>query len=251
MGVREILERTPVFSPVEAEVLGRLVQTAFLQNFSRGQYLWRAGDRPHGMTVVANGLVKVARPTPRGRLALCALFGAPGTVGDLALINEGRYPAHAVAATQSVGVIILPRGPILEALKQSRHFALSLARNLEEKVSVLHEKIDVLSAGSVEVRLATILLKLYARYGDDFDDGTLRVGVSLSRQDLADLVATSFETVIRVMTRWERDGVVVTDSEGFTIQRPSVLRVISGCETVPTNHAELAFASSACASCFK
>lgn len=251
MGVREILERTPIFSPVEHDVLDRLVETAFLQTYTRGQYLWHAGDQPRGMTVMANGLVKVARPTPRGRLALCALFGAPGTVGDLALINNGLYPAHAVAATQSVGVIVLPRAPIFEALQQSRHFALSLARNLEGKVSVLHEKIDVLSAGSVEVRLATILLKLYARYGDDFDDGTLRVGVSLSRQDLADLVATSFETVIRVMTRWERDGVVVTDSEGFTIQRPSVLRAISGVETNTTNLAEITFHSGGCATSLK
>lgn len=246
MGVREILKRTPVFAPVEHDVFDRLVQAAFIRTYTRGQHLWQAGDQALGMTVVANGLVKVARPTPRGRLALCALFGAPGTVGDLALINDVPYPAHALAATQNVGIIVIPRGPIFEALKESRHFALSLAQNLEGKVSALHEKIDVLSAGSVEVRLATLLLKLYVRYGDEFDDGTLRVGVSLSRQDLADLVATSLETAIRVMTRWERSGVVATDSEGFRIQRPRVLRAIGGLETNTPSLSELAFECAAC-----
>lgn len=240
MGVREILERTPVFAPVEHDVLDRLAQAAFTRNYARGQHLWHAGDQPLGMTVVASGLIKVARPTPRGRLALCALFGAPSTVGDLALINDVAYPAHAIAATKNVSIIVIPRGPTFEALEQSRHFALSLAKNLEEKVSVLHEKIDVLSAGSVEVRLATLLLKLYVRYGDDFDDGTSRVAASLTRQDLADLVATSFETAIRVMTRWERSGVVATDPEGFTIQRPNVLRMIGGLETKASCLAESA-----------
>ncbi len=228
MGVREVLQRTPAFARVEREVLNRLAQEAFSRSYARGQYLWHAGDRPQALTVVASGLVKVVRATPRGRAAICSLFGAPNTVGDLALINDIPYPAHALAVTARVGTIVIPREAALEALERSHRFALSLACTLEEKVSMLHEKIDVLSAGCVEARLATLLLKLYARYGDDFDDGTSRVAVILSRQDLADLVATSFETAIRVMTRWERDGIVSTDPDGFTLYRPNALQALSG-----------------------
>ena len=91
-------------------------------------------------------------------------------------------------------------------------------------------KIDVLSAGSVEARLATLLVQLDERFGDEFEDGTTRVPVALSRQELADLVATSFETAIRSMTKWEREGIVETTNQGFSILNRAELRRAAGCD---------------------
>jgi CRP/FNR family transcriptional regulator len=93
---------------------------------------------------------------------------------------------------------------------------------------MLHDKIDVLSAGSVNARLATLLIKLYRQFGDEMEGGVARILVPLSRQELADLVATSFETAIRVLTRWERDGVVSTDPDGFTLHDVGALTIASG-----------------------
>jgi hypothetical protein len=52
--------------------------------------------------------------------------------------------------------------------------------------------------------------------------------VPLSRQELADLVSTTFETAIRVLTRWERAGVVSTDADGFTLHDVTSLTAVSG-----------------------
>jgi CRP-like cAMP-binding protein len=51
----------------------------------------------------------------------------------------------------------------------------------------------------------------------------------LTRQELADLVSTSFETAIRTMTKWEREGVVSTTAQGFTIVNRTELRRTAGC----------------------
>ena len=91
------------------------------------------------------------------------------------------YQNGAVAASASVTVVSLPRAVVLSALKRDTTLALNLFCGFEEKLTALHDKIDVLSAGSVEARLATQLLKLYEQFGDDFDDGTSRIGVPLSR----------------------------------------------------------------------
>jgi CRP-like cAMP-binding protein len=198
------------------------------QTFERGAFLWRAGDEPQALMVVRSGLVKLVRPAPHGRTAICGLFGPASPLGEMALIKGIPFPTSTIAATSTVTVASIPRAEALSALRKDAALSLNLLCTLETRLALLHDKIDVLSAGAVEARLATLLLKLYEQFGDDFEDGTSRIPVPLSRQELADLVSTSFETAIRVLTRWERAGAVTTDPDGFTLRDMSLLRETAG-----------------------
>lgn len=217
-----------MFANVDPARVRSLVSLATTQSYRRGDYLWRAGDQPQSLMIVRSGLVKLVRTAPHGRTAICGLFGLGSAIGELALIKGIPFPTSTIAATGSVTVACIPRAEALEALRLDAALSLNLLCSLETRLSLLHDKIDVLSAGSVEARLATLLLKFYEQLGDDFDDGTSRIPVPLSRQELADSVSTSFETAIRVVARWERAGVLSTDADGFTLKNMAVLREASG-----------------------
>lgn len=230
MSVLPILERTPALSGIEPQILQRMAATATMRTVRRGEYLWHAADLPKAFTVLRFGLVKIVRTTARGRSAICALFGPPSSIGDLAMLRGTPYGTDAIVATESVTIVSIPREVFLRATEESNKLGVSIACAFYGQLSALQDKIDVLSAGAVDARLATLLLKLYEQFGDDFDDGTSRIPVALSRRELADLVATSFETAIRVMTRWERQGVVATDADGFTVRNLAQLRAaVCGC----------------------
>lgn len=228
MAIHEFLERAALFKGVAPHVLDQVVSAATTRTFARGAAIWRVGDRPQALLVVRGGLVKLTRPAARGRTSLCGLFGAPALLGELVLVKGVPYQNAAIAATTSVVVVSIPRDLVLAAAHRDPQIALNLFCAFEEKFTALHDKIDVLSAGSVEARLATLLLKLYAQFGDELDDGTFRIGVPLSRQELADMVSTSFETAVRVLTRWEREGTVATDGDGFTLGDRPRLQALSG-----------------------
>lgn len=228
MDVCSFFERSPLFANVEPARIRHLAGLASSQSFRRGEHLWRAGDEPRHLMVVRSGLVKLVRAAPHGRSAICGLFGAASVIGELALIKGIAYPTSTIAATPTVTIACIPRAEALDALRRDAALSLNLLCSLETRLSLLHDKIDVLSAGSVEARLATLLLKFYEQLGDDFDDGTSRIPVPLSRQELADSVSTSFETVIRTLARWERAGVLTTDADGFTLKDMAVLREASG-----------------------
>lgn len=223
-----ILERTPALNGLDPVVLGRLATVSTTRTLRRGDYLWQAGDPARALTVLRAGLVKVVRPAPKGRSAICGIFGPPETVGDLALLKDIPYPADAVVATETATVIQVPRAAVMEAMRQHPELGASIACGMWNKLATLHTKIDVLSAGSVEARLATLLVKLYDQFGDDFDDGTSKILISLSRRELADLVSTSFETAIRVMSRWDREGILQTTPDGFTLNDLGALRQVAG-----------------------
>lgn len=231
MDVRAFVERSPLFGNVEPALVRHLSSVATGHTYERGALLWRAGDEPQALMIVRSGLVKLVRPAPHGRTAICGLFGPPSAIGELALIKGIPFPTSTIAATDTVMVVSIPRGDALAALRKDAALSLNLLCTLETRLALLHDKIDVLSAGSVEARLATLLIKLYEQFGDDFDDGTSRIPVPLSRQELADLVSTSFETAIRVLSRWERAGTVTTDSDGFTLRNMPLLRETSGLTT--------------------
>lgn len=228
MAIHEFLDRTALFKGVPTSVVQSLVEAATVRTLTRGTAIWDVGDFPRALLVVKSGLVKLTRPVARGRTSLCGLFGSPAILGELVLVKGVPYRNAAVAATSSVTLVSIPRELVLDCVRSEPELALNLFSCFEEKFSALHDKIDVLSAGSVEARLATLLLKLYAQFGDELGDGSHRIGVPLSRQELADMVSTSFETTIRVLARWEREGTVATDGEGFTLGNRARLQALSG-----------------------
>lgn len=227
MGFEQLLQRTPSLAGADAAVLSRLSALASLRNYERGAVLWRAGDEARNFNVVKAGLIKVVRIGAGGRRTTCGLFGPPESIGDVVLLKGKPYPAEATVATDTATMLTVPRAAMLACVESCPQLGVSIACAIHTKLCSLHDSIDVLSAGAVEARLATALLKLYDRFGDDFDDGTSSIPVSLARRELADLVSTAVETVIRIMTRWEREGVVSTVENGFIIQNHSALKSVA------------------------
>jgi CRP/FNR family transcriptional regulator len=227
MGYEQVLQRTPALAGADGAVLRRLAALASSRTYHRGALLWRAGDEARSFNVVRAGLVKVVRTGAGGRRTTCGLFGPPESIGDVVLLKGAPYPAEAVVATETATILTIPRAAVLACVEGSPQLAMSIACAVHAKIMSLHDSIDVLSAGAVEARLATALLKLYDRFGDDFDDGTCLIPVTLPRRELADLVSTAVETVIRVMTRWEREGVVATVENGFVIRDHEALRTVA------------------------
>lgn len=228
MGLREVIARTPALSGLSPGVLEQLVGVARPRSLERGAYLWHAGERAESLTIIRSGLVKVVKASQSGRRSICGLFGAPDTVGDAAVLRGIPYPADALVASSGAHLIELPRANLLAAIENEPRLGMSCAHAVQNKLTALLDKIDVLSAGAVEARLATLLLNLYDRFGDDLEDGSRIIPVVLTRQELAELVSTSFETAIRVMTRWEREGIASTTSNGFVIQNREQLERVAG-----------------------
>lgn len=227
MGYEQILQRTPSLAGADEAVFTRLAALASVRSYERGALLWRAGDEARNFNVVKTGLIKVVRMGKGGRRTTCGLFGPPESIGDVVLLKGAPYPAEAIVATESATMLTIPRPALLACVESCPQLGVSIACAIHTKLCALHDSIDVLSAGAVEARLATALLKLYERFGDDFDDGTSSIPVTLARRDLADLVSTAVETVIRIMTRWEREGVVATIESGFILRNHAALTAVA------------------------
>jgi CRP/FNR family transcriptional regulator len=84
-----------------------------------------------------------------------------------------------------------------------------------------------MSAGKIEKRLATLLLHLASRFGDDHDDGTTFIPLRLTRAECARLIGATNETTIRTFTRWQKKGLVETTPDGFSLHDVDALTQIT------------------------
>ncbi|MFI5299059.1 MAG: Crp/Fnr family transcriptional regulator, partial [Polyangiales bacterium] len=105
--------------------------------------------------------------------------------------------------------------------------AIALNRCLCDYVRSLRRKIAIMTAGSVQQRLATLLLDFDARFGDVSGDDAEVVPVVLTRYELALLIDAAVETTIRAIRRLEKDGVVETTSAGFVLHDRAVLEELA------------------------
>jgi len=224
------LRASRLFGGLSDEWLGRLSDGCSLRRLQAGEALWWAGDAAGHFTIVQRGLVQIVRPAGRGAGVMLGLFGPRESIGDAAVLEGGAYPAAAVSACDGVEVLRVRAGPVLSALPTSPELSQAMNRALLEHTRALLAKIEVMSAGAVPGRVATLLLYLAERFGDEDEDGILRIPVALSRADLARLVGARVETVIRAVSQWQKERWMRTTEGGFEIVELGALRGIAAGE---------------------
>jgi len=92
----------------------------------------------------------------------------------------------------------------------------SMLRRLGPRLRKAHDMMTRMSTGTVDERLAAVLIVLADSYGDRDSEG-VHLQVPLTRQDLSEMAGTTVETTIRVMSRWQKQGVLRTDNRVIKI----------------------------------
>ncbi len=204
----------PLFSslkPAERESLRPLVR---IRSYDEGETIFREGDDALHFHFILGGKVKIVKAAPAGGDILLEIFGPGDPVGAIAAYEERSFPAAAVAL-EAASLLSVPRQEFFALLASNPLLARGLLLGLTRRMVELTRKLS--ERGSrVEYRIARVFLTLADRAGRSDNTGVF-VPVTLSRQEIADMVGTTQETAIRIMSRWGKDGVLVTLEGGFRI----------------------------------
>jgi len=192
----------------EVERNAPLINDGETVRFRRGDVLWHQGDPATALFSVCTGAVKLVRRWPDGREMILDLIFRGQLMGEAAAIPGALYSTTAVALSAGRGMRV-EDGDLLRMLRERPALTPSLLCLAVERQAAFTRRLDELNHGPVESRLARVLLHIGDEIGVEDSRGVF-VPVHLSRGDLADLVGCRVETIIRIMTRWQREGVVET-----------------------------------------
>jgi len=186
------------------------------QVYKKGEIIFREGAYPGGIFYIVSGKVKKYKLDNEGKEHIIYVANTEELIGYHAILSEDRYPDSAAAIEESC-IAFIPKEDFLAALDQSPILNKRLLKTLSHEFAVLANSLSMFAQKSVRERLALQLVVLREKYKVNFKPG-MPVEINMGREDLASLVGTGRENVVRALSEFKESGILETKGRKIIIK---------------------------------
>ena len=216
-------EVPPLFADISAAHLAEIRSAARPTNFTRRQTIFFPGEMIQRVVLLTEGSAKITQIDESGSTVILRLAGPGEVVGPL---GGGRFGTHSSSAEARISSKALVwEMAAFETLSDRFHL---LRRNtmriLTKSLHELEARFCEISTRRVAQRLALELARLVPQVGKEVG-GVIEI--NLSREELAQMTATTLFTVSRQLSIWEQQGIVSLRRLGVVVRNPLSLMAIS------------------------
>jgi CRP/FNR family transcriptional regulator, anaerobic regulatory protein len=201
-----------VCGALEASELEELDRLSQVRNFPARTMLFDQGALAGSVFNVTEGMVRLYKSLPDGRRQIVG-FALPGDFLGLALMD--RYGVAAEAVTQ-VRVCRFARSAFLVYVDGKPHLLRRLHEFAGHELRLAQDQMLLLGRKTAEEKVAAFLLKLQTRYAR-IGTPSVTVPLPMSRQDIADYLGLTIETVSRTLTKLARERVILIVPDGVRL----------------------------------
>lgn len=189
--------------------------------YKKKDMVYLAGDFPNKLYFVDKGKVKTHMSNEDGKELITGIYGPGEFFGYQALLQEKDYMDSA-SALEETQLTIIPREDFFQLLYNNRDVAHKFIRMLSNNVYENEERLLNLAYDTVRKRVADGLLN----YFEKSEETQQSEGLSVSRDDLAKIVGTATESVIRSLSEFKADGYIEIDNRKIKIVDKEGLQAI-------------------------
>jgi CRP-like cAMP-binding protein len=186
------------------------------RTYRPGDAVYREGEYGDALYILVSGVMKLFRPYSGSKEATLRLLRPWDIFGHLAFAGEARQRAYAEAVTECV-VTKVPKIFVERAVRQEPRVAFKIMTLLELRLVQYEELIKCLLPRETEVRLANLLPVLAQKFGDR-SDGVVTIDLRLTHQDLAAMVASTRESVTKVLNEMRGRNLIEVESGRITLK---------------------------------
>jgi CRP-like cAMP-binding protein len=219
------LRAQSLFKALPDEALRAVLEASRPRTVAEGEYFFFQEDPAEHVYMLDRGQVKLKQVTADGQEVILNVAGPGEIFGLIGFIENSHYPVSAEAATECLA-LSWDRPALTRLARDYPQIALNAMSQMAARVSDFQGQIRTLATERVERRLARVLLRLARQVGRKVEDGVL-IDLSVSRQDLAEMSGTTLYTVSRILSQWERQGIIKAGRERVTIRWPHGLVAIA------------------------
>jgi CRP/FNR family transcriptional regulator, nitrogen oxide reductase regulator len=186
--------------------------------------IFNQGDDSVRAHAVIEGSVRIAQSGSDGAQVVIRFIGPAEMFGTVALFTDKRYPADAITLTETVEAS-WSEDELLGLMARYPQIAINVIRIIGKRLHEVQDRVRELATHSAERRIAHAVLRLARQAGHSTVEGTA-IGFSLRRKDLGDIAGTTLHTASRILTGWEKAGLLTSHNQHLTIRNTSeILRI--------------------------
>jgi CRP-like cAMP-binding protein len=221
------VRQAELFTGLAPATLDMLCAAYSIRAVQDGGFFFMQSETAEHMFLLVEGRVRMGQLTEDGRRVTMRIIAAGQVFGGVSMLGpRGGYPATAEALGECIGL-----GWKGEQLKElARHdpgLGMKMTELMYGHLEEIQDRFRELATERVEQRVARALLRLGAPVS-----GKLPADIALSRQEIAEMTGTTLYTVSRLLSEWERQGIVGGGRERIVISSEPLLRAIAQ-ETPP------------------
>ncbi|WP_093991374.1 Crp/Fnr family transcriptional regulator [Flavimaricola marinus] len=220
-----LLSHMPPFSKLAKNQIRTILDQASSRRYQAGVAIFDEGAEASRFYMLLDGYVRVVRITAMGEQVTSLHIPSGQLVGIAKALGRNTYPATAITATEAI-VLSWPMHLWDGFVANYDGFATETYKTVGNRVGEMNNRIVEMATQQVEQRVANALLRLIHQTGRKIDIG-IEIDFPITRQELSELTATTLHTVSRLLSSWEKQGIVQSKRKRITVTDPHALVVLS------------------------
>lgn len=203
------------------EELQKLSVSRKSRNYKKKEVVFHEGDFPYNLYFVTKGKVKTFKMNRDGKEYITGIATQGDFIGYMDILENSDFTETAETLEDSE-IQIIVRQDFLSLIYSNRDVAAKFIKMLSGDLREREERMLNLAYNSVRKRTSDALLMLQKRYNKEKENNPLPV----SREDLAGIVGTSTESVIRTLSDFKEEKLIDISGRNITILNQEKLKKI-------------------------
>ncbi len=195
------------------ESLKELSETQDIRFYKKKDNIYTEGTYPRGVFFIGKGKVKICQASESGKELITKLHNEGEFFGYISLLHEEKYSGSATALEDSE-IYMIPKEDFFALIYKNAEVSKKFIEILTDNIRENEIQLVKLAYHSVRKRVAEALIKLSDKYKREDE---LKFSMSVSREDLANMVGTATETVIRTLSDFKEDELITLNGGKITI----------------------------------
>tara|TARA_B100001248_G_scaffold259870_1_gene246812 strand:- start:11947 stop:12651 length:705 start_codon:yes stop_codon:yes gene_type:complete len=195
--------------------------------YEKGQHLFVQDTPVNGVFCVSSGKIKLVQTDPNGKETILRIAKGGDVLGHRSMLAHSNYRATATAL-EKVEVCFIDKKYFSEVISSKPSVSLELLEKLSDSLGDSERRLTAFTKESVKERVAGFLLYLNRSFGKEDPTGRRYLDIKLTREEMASMVGTAPETMIRTLSQLKKDGMISQEGKRMFIENVDELLDLSG-----------------------
>ncbi len=196
-----------------ADIIKDFIKNRTVNHFKKKQVIYAEGKTPRRLFYVEKGRVKISKKNNEGKELTVGLLNEGEFLGYTALLADSVYKDTAKAMDET-DIVVIPKEEFDRLINSNRQVAQKFFQLLAKNVCEKEDQLIGLAYNPLRKRVAEALIQLHQKFRRE---AQIQFSINISRQDLANIVGTATESLIRTLSDFKNEKLIQIKAGCITI----------------------------------